>query len=121
MSWTLTRTTTNDPTGIHDFFNRRHRRSVKNPCNCPASQKVSSAVTVDLSADGHTEIIYVDATSGALKAADMDACRCRTLLDTTVGDRKGDIFLNLFKEILNKSSCDFFVDVLFFYLALCSG
>ncbi|XP_053397738.1 proto-oncogene tyrosine-protein kinase ROS-like isoform X2 [Mercenaria mercenaria] len=89
-SWKITRTTTNNPSNLHDFFSRqRRRRNVHNACNCPANEKVSSAVTVDLSADGHTEIMYVDRESLSLKAADMDACKCRTLLNTASSDRKG--------------------------------
>ncbi|XP_060592485.1 proto-oncogene tyrosine-protein kinase ROS-like isoform X2 [Ruditapes philippinarum] len=89
-SWKIIRTTTNDPSNLHEFFNHpRHKRNVDNACNCPAKQRLASAVTVDLSADGHTEILYVDITSMSLMASDMEACTCRTFLTTTPSDRKG--------------------------------
>lgn len=44
---------------------------------------------VDLSQDGITELLFIDADTMALTAADMEACTCRVLLTTSPDDRKG--------------------------------
>ncbi|KAL4233201.1 hypothetical protein ACF0H5_007885 [Mactra antiquata] len=89
-SWNIMHTTTNDPTSVSNFFqNDRVRRDTRDDCNCPQNQRVLSAMTVDLSADGHTQLIYYDAAKRVLASADMSACKCKILLKTDGNDTKG--------------------------------
>ena len=75
---------------ITTFFtdSKRQRRAVNVPCNCPNDQRTSSALAMDLSQDGHTEVIFVDDSNNIL-AADVYGCHCRTLFQTTPGNAKG--------------------------------
>lgn len=83
-------TTTNSPNSTSHFFQRqREKRNVDEFCDCPLDQEVSSTMTVDLSADGHTQLIFFDTANNALSASDMSACKCVILLITTKADRKG--------------------------------
>ena len=49
---------------------------------------MSSALAMDLSQDGHTEVIFVDEDNDIL-AADVYGCHCRTLLKATSGRQTG--------------------------------
>ena len=89
-SWKLMKTSTSRQDVAHDFLdNTRMKRAVNSACDCPPSSQVSSAMAIDLSQNGDTEVIFVDTNTLNLLASDMHGCQCRVLLQTDDSDRKG--------------------------------
>lgn len=90
-SWIVYRASTKSPSNVQPFFTAtsRQRRDTSSHCNCPSDMRVEKALVIDLSSDGHTEVLLVNSDTKTLMAVDMDACSCRTLLNTTSEDRKG--------------------------------
>lgn len=89
--WIVYRASTKNPSNVQPFFTAtsRKRRDTSSHCNCPSDLQVEKALVIDLSSDGHTEVLLVNSVTKTLMAVDMDACSCRTLLNTTSEDRKG--------------------------------
>ena len=58
------------------------------PCSCHSNQNGASVLAMDLSQDGHTEVIFVDQNNNIV-ASDVYGCHCRTLLTTSSRDPKG--------------------------------
>ena len=79
---------------MQPFFssNRQRRDAGSAACNCSTNVRSEAALVVDLSEDGYTEVVFVDADTMSLMAADMDACYCRVLMTTSKDDRKGIMF-----------------------------
>ena len=66
----------------------RKKRAVNVPCSCHGNQNSASVLAMDLSQDGHTEVIFVDEDNNIV-ASDVYGCHCRTLLTTSPRDPKG--------------------------------
>ncbi|XP_075227577.1 receptor protein-tyrosine kinase sevenless [Lycorma delicatula] len=82
-----------DGTNMQHFFSRDsnyHTRSSRNACDCPESPNVGSTMTLDHQTGGpEPRLLWIDAAHNYIMSADMNACVCSLLVNTSVVGNAG--------------------------------
>ncbi|KAI5646079.1 protein tyrosine kinase domain-containing protein [Phthorimaea operculella] len=78
-----------DGTQIRTFFNQTKKDSdSKDDCTCPEDPRVAKPFVIDMT-NKNNELYWVDPWTHHIVAANMDACKCRVVVDATEKKKYG--------------------------------